>query len=320
MSSRSPRPPVPPVPPAARLAGVGALLVGLLAGVGAGTAPAAQAATTVPKAVNGQSVTLSLRSAVARLKVATPNRIGYQRERFKHWDDVDGDCQSARAEVLRAESRVRTNAGCTVTTGRWVSEYDGVTVRQASRLDVDHVVPLAEAWASGARGWSAARREAFANDLTDPNTLLAVTASSNRSKGDSDPAEWLPAERQCSYVKRWVTVKLRWSLSVDRRERDVLTRKARVCPDTTIRTHRASVTFVTRGSSGGSSSGGSGGSSGGSGGSSSGGSGGGSSSGTDPRYGTCKEAKAHGYGPYVRGRDPEYAWYRDADGDGIVCE
>lgn len=41
---------------------------------------------------------------------------------------------------------------------------------------------------------------------------------------------------------------------------------------------------------------------------------------TDPRFGTCKEAKAHGYGPYVRGRDPEYSWYRDGDGDGITCE
>ena len=51
-------------------------------------------------------------------------------------------------------------------------------------------------------------------------------------------------------------------------------------------------------------------------------SGGGSSSGggTDPRFGTCREAKANGYGPYYRGQDPEYSWYRDADGDGVVCE
>ncbi|GAA1886319.1 excalibur calcium-binding domain-containing protein [Asanoa iriomotensis] len=40
---------------------------------------------------------------------------------------------------------------------------------------------------------------------------------------------------------------------------------------------------------------------------------------TDPRFGTCKEAKANGYGPYTRG-EPEYDWYRDADNDGKVCE
>lgn len=42
--------------------------------------------------------------------------------------------------------------------------------------------------------------------------------------------------------------------------------------------------------------------------------------GTDPRFGTCREAIAAGYGPYYRGQDPEYDWYRDADGDGVVCE
>jgi hypothetical protein len=42
--------------------------------------------------------------------------------------------------------------------------------------------------------------------------------------------------------------------------------------------------------------------------------------GTDPRFGTCAEAKAAGYGPYYQGQDPEYDWYRDADSDGVVCE
>lgn len=40
----------------------------------------------------------------------------------------------------------------------------------------------------------------------------------------------------------------------------------------------------------------------------------------DPRYGTCAEAKSHGYGPYYKGKDPEYYWYIDRDKDGIVCE
>lgn len=41
---------------------------------------------------------------------------------------------------------------------------------------------------------------------------------------------------------------------------------------------------------------------------------------TDPRFGTCKEANANGYGNYVRGQDPEYDWYKDRDKDGVVCE
>lgn len=40
----------------------------------------------------------------------------------------------------------------------------------------------------------------------------------------------------------------------------------------------------------------------------------------DPRFSTCKQAKAHGYGPYYRGKDPEYGWYIDSDRDGVVCE
>lgn len=294
---------MPRLPAAVRAAAL-TVVAGLLVSV---PTTAADAATATPKAVNGKRVELSMRVAVSRLKVARENRSGYQRERFKHWDDVDRDCQNTRAEVLRAESTARVNSGCTVRTGRWTSAYDGVVLRSASSLDVDHVVPLAEAWDSGARAWSAARREAYANDLTDANTLLAVSASSNRSKGDQDPAQWMPQERGCSYVKRWVTVKMRWTLSVDAREHDFLTRMARTCPSTTIVTHKAALVMVSSGSSTGSSGGSSGGSTGG-------------SSGTDPRYDTCAEATSHGYGPYFQGRDVEYGWYRDADGDGIVCE
>jgi hypothetical protein len=60
----------------------------------------------------------------------------------------------------------------------------------ASGFDVDHFVPLAEAWDSGAANWDSATRQAFANDLDFSMSLIAVTASSNRSKSDRDPAEW----------------------------------------------------------------------------------------------------------------------------------
>ncbi len=44
------------------------------------------------------------------------------------------------------------------------------------------------------------------------------------------------------------------------------------------------------------------------------------STGTDPQFSYCYEANDAGYGPYYQGQDPEYDWYDDADGDGVVCE
>jgi hypothetical protein len=103
-----------------------------------------------------------------------------------------------------------------VLAGSWVSLYDGLTTTAPGSFDIDHVVPLAEAWASGASTWSADERRDFANDLDDPQ-LVAVSAHTNRSKGDRDPAEWEPPDRTswCWYATSWVTVKTRWHLSAD---------------------------------------------------------------------------------------------------------
>lgn len=91
-------------------------------------------------------------------------------------------------------------------------------------LRVDHLVPLSEAWESGASGWTAARREQYANDQGAPATLVVVTARSLRDKAGRDPADWVPADpgRYCRYVGEWVATKLRWSLSADKDETDAL--------------------------------------------------------------------------------------------------
>jgi hypothetical protein len=257
-------------------------------------------AASTPKAVRGGAVSKHLRSAVASLRVAAPRPAGYVRSKFRHWDDADHDCRNTRAEVLAKESTRKVTGTCTIRTGRWVSYYDGRTFTKASQLDIDHLVPLKEAWASGARSWSAAKREAYANDLGDVRTLVAVSAHANRSKGDRDPAHWLPTLRKCRYVNQWVVVKLRWGLTVDRAEKAKLARVAAGCPDVRLTTHRAKVVGSATPKHGGS--------------------GHGSGGGLDPHFGTCTEAIAHGYGPYVKGRDPEYAWYEDRDHDGVVCE
>lgn len=103
----------------------------------------------------------------------------------------------------------------------------------AGALDIDHMVPLAEAWDSGASGWTAARREAYANDLGQASSLVAVTARSNRSKADQDPAEWLPpaADALCRYGAEWT---VRWGLAVDELERDRLLDIAAGCGGTDV--------------------------------------------------------------------------------------
>lgn len=185
-----------------------------------------------------------LSSAIDDLRVEPEVRTGYDRDRFRHWIDADGDGCNTRSEVLIAEAvtPVATGTSCPITNansggGSWYSYFDGVTTSSPTGFDIDHLVPLAEAWDSGARTWTDARREAFANDLDDPRTLVAVTASSNRSKSDRDPAEWLPprAAAHCRYVREWVAVKLRWDLSVDVAERDTLRSVTDGCGQTTIR-------------------------------------------------------------------------------------
>ncbi|GAA1920698.1 hypothetical protein GCM10009737_22780 [Nocardioides lentus] len=171
--------------------------------------------------------------AVRMLRRAPERSAGYERDAFAHWTDADGDGCDTRDEVLLDESlrprRTRAGEDCRITGGAWRSAYDGERTRDPSTFDVDHVVPLADAWGSGARAWTDARRERFANDLGDPRSLVAVTASSNRSKSDRDPAEWLPDLARCRYVRDWVAVKVRWDLAADATERSVLTRRARGC-------------------------------------------------------------------------------------------
>jgi hypothetical protein len=184
--------------------------------------------------------TLPLPEAVSRLPVATESRDGYTREAFRHWntgDDPTDGCNT-RNEVLLDEAVEPPTVGtrCALSGGLWFSYYDQVWVTSASGLDIDHMVPLAESWDSGASAWSAQRREAYANDQGAPASLVAVTARSNRSKADQDPAQWLPpaGEVHCRYVAEWVGTKLRWTLSADETEVAALAEVADGCPEQTV--------------------------------------------------------------------------------------
>ncbi|MEU6033941.1 HNH endonuclease family protein [Actinomadura sp. NPDC047616] len=176
---------------------------------------------------------MGLREAIAQLPVAAERRDGYTRDKFRHWVDEDRDGCNTRNEVLLDEATwtPEIGPGCRLSGGRWSSYYDDVDVDEAARLDIDHMVPLAEAWDSGAYTWDAGRRQRYANDLGDPRALAAVTARANRSKADQDPADWLPPypPARCRYLGEWVAVKHRWRLSADPAEKDTLTELGRSC-------------------------------------------------------------------------------------------
>ena len=158
--------------------------------------------------------------ANSTLVIAPDSQVTYSRALFKHWIDEDKDGCNTRAEVLIEEATVKPKVGkkCALTGGSWLSPYDNKVQKKASSLDIDHLVPLAEAWRSGAWKWTAAQRQAFANDLNNKEVLVAVTLSLNRSKGDKDVAGWLPPVNQCTYTRDWIVVKLTYGLTVDSAE------------------------------------------------------------------------------------------------------
>jgi hypothetical protein len=190
----------------------------------------------VPVAALAESYSAPLDQAIADLRVRAEVRTGYSRDLFPHWIDADGDGCSTRDEVLIAEADDTPTVGpdCDLGGGRWFSYYDRVSWTDTGRLDIDHLVPLAEAWDSGARRWKPRTRRAFANDLGDRRSLVAVTDSVNQSKGDRDPDEWLPEHGDCRYLREWVAVKHRWRLKVDRAERNALASLAGDCRNRTV--------------------------------------------------------------------------------------
>jgi hypothetical protein len=238
---------------------------------------------------------------------------GYSRSAFgQAWADVNRNGCDTRNDVLHRDlTDLALRPGthdCVVVSGVRLDPYTGKDLHYVRGgtvgVDIDHVVALGDAWATGAQYWPVAERIALAND---PSNLLAVDASANRQKGDADAASWLPPQKsyRCAYVARQVAVKAKYGLWVTAAERDAIARVLTGCPGepaptvgvmTPAQTGLGVVPTATssaRPSTG--------------------------TAGADPRFATCALAEAHGYGPYSSA-DPEYGWYRDADHDGTVCE
>jgi hypothetical protein len=195
-----------------------AAFTGLIASVGLFNGPTASAALPTPVSA------ATARTYLASLTVETEDRTGYNRDLFPHWITQSGACNTREVVLKRDGTNVVQDSACAATSGSWFSPYDGATWTAASDVDIDHLVPLAEAWDSGASGWTTARRQSFANDLTRPQ-LIAVTDNVNQAKGDQDPGTWMPSvsSYRCTYVRAWVQVKYYYDLSVDSTEKSALT-------------------------------------------------------------------------------------------------
>ncbi|WBB98154.1 MULTISPECIES: HNH endonuclease family protein [unclassified Solwaraspora] len=176
----------------------------------------------------------SYSTALSRLNsltvAAESHQSSYNRSLFPHWITITGSCNTREQVLKRDGSNVVVNSSCAATSGSWYSPFDGATWTQASDVDIDHMVPLAEAWRSGAWAWSTARRQTYANDLGGPE-LWAVTDNVNQSKGDKDPADWQPplAAFRCTYARAWIQVKWYYDLTVDSAEKSALSGMLATC-------------------------------------------------------------------------------------------
>ena len=209
------------------------------------TAPPTETPTPEPHLPTPTPTTLPARPTATSTGAATVLRVtvsavpatlpDYDRHDWKQWTDADRDCQDARNEVLIAESRTavayRTDRKCRVAAGEWLAPYTNTIVTDPGRLDVDHMVPLSNAHDSGAWQWSANQRERYANYLEDPQHLIAVTASANRSKGARGPDQWKPEDRTywCQYATDWITIKSTWELTVTQQEHTSLVQMLNTC-------------------------------------------------------------------------------------------
>jgi hypothetical protein len=192
--------------------GIAAVLTASLAGVAEATPPGIPSGATA-------------KSELATIRVAPDGSLtGYSRTLFPHWIDQGSNCNTREVVLKRDGTNVKTGPDCAPTSGSWFSPYDGATWTAASSVDIDHVVPLADAWRTGASSWTTAQRQAYANDLSDPQ-LIAVTDTVNQAKGDKSPDKWKPPTvgYWCTYASMWVAVKYKFKLTVNSAEKTALT-------------------------------------------------------------------------------------------------
>ena len=267
--------------------------------------PTAQTTPTQSPTAAPVVESLQLTLVVSEVSAELPD---YDRGDWRHWTDEDGDCQNTRHEVLVAESLTdvtfKNEDECQVEFGEWFGAFTAATVTEASKLDIDHLVPLANAHRSGAWDWTAERRRSYANSLDDPRHLIAVTARANRSKGAKGPEEWQPDNESywCIYATDWIVVKQTWKLTVTSGESAALQAMLETCANPPVLTITETETSTVSPSPT-------------------------PTEVTSATYASCEEAEQAGeqrvQGSMGSGRGFPASMVpsaRDGDGDGVVCE
>ena len=173
-------------------------------------------------ATNGQSKTLTHIDPKASTSKETSS--SYNRDDYlPFWADADKNCINTRHEVLILESQTpvtMSESGCYVLKGEWLDQATDRVFTDPSDVDIDHTVALSEAHRSGAWRWGAEKKKIFANDLLNTAVLEVMDDNTNAQKGDKDPSEWLPPNKQyhVTYVKNWVEIKTLYGLTFDKKE------------------------------------------------------------------------------------------------------
>ena len=234
---------------------------------------------------------------------------GYDRDQFgQAWLDTNRNGCDTRNDILTRDLTARTTRNCVVESGTLADPYAGARIRfvrgDGDLVDIDHVVALGDAWATGAAGWDIRKRAALAND---PMNLLAVDAGANRQKGDGDAASWVPSNKRyrCAYVARQIAVKAEYGLWATSSEQRAISRILSGCPGQGLPPDSGAparspvgVNLPDRAQTG--------------------------SPATAPNnqpvhYSNCDAARAGGAAPVRRG-DRGYGPHLDRDGDGVACE
>lgn len=176
----------------------------------------------------------SAREALEKLVVkGRAPKTGYERSQFGDgWDTLNG-CSTREIILNRDLKEITYQDECTIVSGLLHDPYTGTQIpfskEFASKIQIDHVVALSDAWQKGAQQLSKEARIELAND---PLELLAVDGASNQQKSDGDAATWLPKNKafRCEYVARQVAVKTKYQLWVTQSEKDAIVSVLSECP------------------------------------------------------------------------------------------
>lgn len=193
---------------------------------------------------SGTVNTVAVNKTLDSLKVASDQKVAYNRDEWHHWINVR-TCWTVREQVVASEaqkgslklldssgkSTTDVNKACEIVSGTWVDPYTGKTFTNPGQLDVDHMVPLEETASEGGQAWSTAKKQAYANNLDYPDHLIAVSASANRSKGSKGVSEWKPDNKGfwCEYATAQVNIRAKWSLTVTSADKSALKTMLATC-------------------------------------------------------------------------------------------